>query len=386
MFKTEIQKELTEHIIPFWNQLADTEKGGFYGYLSNDLKLDKDAPKGVILHSRILWFYSNCYLVLKDKECLEKAKHAYEFLSTYCVDKENGGVYWMMNADGTVNDSMKHTYCQAFFIYAMSSYYDASKDENALKLALDVFRTVEDKCRDDVAYLEALSKTWELIENDALSENGLMADKTMNTTLHLIEAYTELYRVCKNQDVADCLKFQLEIMIDKIYDKENGKLLVFFDKYLNEIGDIYSYGHDIEATWLVDRACDVLGNAELSQKAADMNKVVVENIAQRAMNNGRLNNEVEKGVVNTWHIWWVQAEGVVGFYNAYQRYNNEKYLDIAHSLWNYIKTKIIDTREGGEWHSQLTDEDIPADFKPVVDPWKCPYHNGRMCLEIISRT
>ncbi len=386
MLSRDCKNELINHIIPFWNNLEDTENGGFYGFMGNDLKLDKNAEKGVILHSRILWFYSNCYLVLKDAACLRKAKHAFEFMSKYCVDREDGGVFWMMNADGTVSDSMKHTYCQAFFVYAMSSYYDASKDKEALKLAMEVFNVIESKCRDVVAYLEAFSKDWKLIPNDALSENGLMADKTMNTTLHLMEAYTELYRVSGDANVLKALRFQLEITFEKIYDKENGKLLVFFDKNLNEIGDIYSYGHDIEATWLIDRACDVIGDEHLSKRASEMNKVIVANIADRAMSNGRLNNEVEKGVVNKLHIWWVQAEGVVGFYNAYQRYDNAGYLEIARSLWQYIKDYVIDKREGGEWHSQLDDNNIPDTAKPVVDPWKCPYHNGRMCLEIISRT
>ena len=385
MLSRECKNELVNHIIPFWNKLEDKEKGGFYGYVGNDLTLDKDAPKGVILHSRILWFYSNCYLVLKDPECLSKARHAFNFMIKHCIDEKNGGVYWMLNADGSVNDSMKHTYCQAFFIYALSSYYDASKDKKALEIATRLFETVEKHCRDEVAYLEAFSEDWSIIPNDALSENGLMADKTMNTTLHLIEAYTELYRVDKNPAVLKALRFQTEIMLNKIYDPVRGQLMVFFDKDLNEIGDIYSYGHDIEATWLMDRACNVIGDEHLSKRVAEMNKVIVENIAKRAISHGRLNNEVEKGVINTWHIWWVQAEGVVGFYNAYQRYGDARYLDIARGLWKYITEHIIDKREGGEWHSQVDDTEVPSPDKPVVDPWKCPYHNGRMCLEIITR-
>ena len=153
MLLKECKKELTENIIPFWNNLKDDVNGGFYGYVSNDLVLDKNAPKGVILHSRILWFYSNCYLTLKDEKCLEMAKHAYDFLAKYAIDNENGGVYWMLNADGSVKDSMKHTYCQAFFVYAMSSYYDASKNEDALALAMDVYNAIEKRCRDEVAYL-----------------------------------------------------------------------------------------------------------------------------------------------------------------------------------------------------------------------------------------
>ncbi len=381
----EIRNELTNHIIPFWDSLEDKENGGFYGFMDNALKLDKNAEKGVILHSRILWFYSNCYLTLKDEKCLEKAKGCYEFMSKYCVDRDNGGVYWMMNADGSVKDDMKHTYCQAFFVYALSSYYDASKDESALKLAMEVFNTIEEKCTDDVAYLEAMSRTWEIVENDALSENGLMADKTMNTTLHLLEAYTELYRVSKDEKVLARLKFQTRIFLDKIFYKEDDRLLVFFDKNLDVIGDIHSYGHDIEATWLLDRACEVMGDDALTAEVSAMNEKIVANIKKLAYRDGSLLNERDKDEINTWRIWWVQAEAVVGFTNGYQKYNNPEYLETAKTIWNYIKNNIVDKREGGEWYSQLDANGVPADFKAVVDPWKCPYHNGRMCLEIINR-
>ena len=381
----EIRNELVNHIIPFWDSLEDKERGGFYGFMDNGLNLDKDGEKGVILHSRILWFYSNCYLTLKDEKCLEKAKGCYEFMSKYCVDRENGGVYWMMNADGSVKDDMKHTYCQAFFVYALSSYYDASGDKSALELAMDIFNTIEEKCTDDVAYLEAMSRTWELVENDALSENGLMADKTMNTTLHLLEAYTELYRVSKDEKVLSRLKFQTRIFLDKIFYEEDDRLLVFFDKNLDVIGDIHSYGHDIEATWLLDRACDVMNDKELTEKVSAMNERIVANIRKLAFKDGSLLNERDKTEINTWRIWWVQAEAVVGFLNGYQRYNNPEYLEISKTIWDYIKNNIVDKRKGGEWYSQLDENGIPADFKAVVDPWKCPYHNGRMCLEVISR-
>lgn len=386
MLAREAKKELTEHIIPFWNRLEDTEHGGFYGYMDYGLNLDKNAEKGVILHSRILWFYSNCFLVLKDGECLSRAKRCYEFMTKYCVDHEYGGVYWSVNADGSPKDEMKHTYCQAFFIYALASYYDASRDEEALRLALEMFETVEERCTDEVAYLEAMSRTWTLVENDALSENGLMADKTMNTTLHLLEAYTELYRVSGDERVADRLKFQLRLFLDKIYFKEDARLLVFFNRNLNVIGDIHSYGHDIEATWLLDRACEVLGDEAYVGEVSAMNRRIVAHIAEIAYKDGSLLNERDGTKINTWRIWWVQAEAVVGFLNAYRKYGNAAYLDIARSIWEYIKKRIIDRREGGEWFSQVDENGEPAGFKPTVDPWKCPYHNGRMCLEIIRRS
>lgn len=381
----EVKYELINHIIPFWNSMRDDERGGFYGFMSHDLKLDKNAPKGVILHSRILWFYSNCYLLLKDKQCLENARHCYEFMTKYCVDRENGGVYWLMNADGTISDSMKHTYCQAFFVYALASYYDASGDSGALKLAMEVFDTIEEKCTDDIAYLEAMSADWKLIPNDALSENGLMADKTMNTTLHLLEAYTELYRVHKDERVLSRIKFLIGLFLDKIFYAEEDRLLVFFDRELKVIGDIHSYGHDIEATWLLDRACEVIGDKELTEKVSAMNKRIVANIAKIAYENNSLNNERENEKINKIRVWWVQAEAVVGFLNGYQKYGIENYREMSENIWGYIKAELIDKREGGEWISQIEEDKRPTE-KPVVDPWKCPYHNGRMCLEVLKRS
>ena len=389
MMLEEIKNELTGHIIPFWNRLRDNENGGFKGYMDSDLNVDEKGEKGVILHSRILWFDSNAYMELKDAALLDNARHAYEFLTKYCVDKEYGGVYWSVNYDGSVKDDIKHTYCQAFFVYALASYYRASGDKEALKLAYEVFELIEEHSTDDVAYLEKLSRDWKTeLANDELSENGLMADKTMNTVLHLMEAYTELYLADRGTRVLERLKFQLEVTYDKIFDKQGSKLLVFFDRKLDVIGNVHSYGHDIEATWLIDRACEVIGDAVLTEKFAAMNSAIVANIAKVAYDepSGSLLNESDNGVVNTWRIWWVQAESVVGFLNAWQKgYGGEEYYKIAENVWNYIRESIVDKRGGGEWFSQVDAGGNYAKFKPTVDPWKCPYHNGRMCLEVIRR-
>ena len=195
MFQDEVRKELTEHIIPFWKGLRDEEYGGYYGYLSYELKLNKKAIKGCILNSRILWFFSNAYLLLGDESLLAEARHAYEFMTRFCLDREYGGIFWSLNYDGTVFDSTKHTYNQAFAIYALSSYYDASGDEEALKEAQALQKIIEEKCTDAIGYLEAFKADFSPESNEKLSENGVMAEKTMNTLLHVLEAYTELYRV-----------------------------------------------------------------------------------------------------------------------------------------------------------------------------------------------
>lgn len=293
----------------------------------------------------------------------------------------------MMNYDGTPSDDMKHSYCQAFFIYALASYYRACGDKNALDIAYKVFDLIENNHADDIAYREKLSRDLKNeLANDELSENGLMADKTMNTTLHLMEAYTELYLADKNEKVLERLKFQMNVTYDKIFDKNGDKLMVFFDKNMNEIGDVYSYGHDIEATWLIDRAADVIGDEEFAKKFRDMNSRIAAKIAKIAYDkdSGSLLNECDKGVVNRQRIWWVQAESVVGFLNAHQRGYGD-YLTLAENIWSFIRNNISDKRTGGEWQWSLDDNGKPDPKNNIVDPWKCPYHNGRMCLEVMSR-
>ncbi len=385
MLINECKQELTNHIIPFWNKLRDDEFGGFYGQMDNDLVLDKKGTKGVILNSRILWFYSSCYRTIGGEQNLSNAKHAFEFLRDKCVDRTNGGVYWMMNYDGTVNDGMKHTYNQAFAIYALSTYFLASGDKSALDLAFELFNTVEEKCTDDVAYMEAFSADWKLIDNDALSENGLMADKTMNTVLHLIEGYTVLFEASKDQRVGDRLRFLLDITRDKIFDSVNNKLLVFFDVNLNVIGDIYSYGHDIEATWLIDRACETLGEKDRIAEWQKINLRIAEKIYNVALENGAVNNERENTTISRKRVWWVQAESVVGFINAYQHCGDKKYLEAACTVWKWIRDVQIDKREGGEWWAEVDFSGKPMTDFTMVNEWKCPYHNGRMCMEIINR-
>lgn len=385
MLTNECRNELETHIAPFWCRLRDDENGGFFGQMDNDLNVNKNGTKGVILNSRILWFFSAAYDLLKKPEYLDNARHAYEFLRDRCIDRENGGVYWMMNHDGSVNDSMKHTYNQAFAIYALSEYYNASSDREALDLAFSLFDTVEEKCTDDIAYMEAFSSDWELIPNDALSENGLMADKTMNTVLHLIEGYTNLFRVSSDKRVEERLRFLLDLTDKKIYDTRNHKLLVFFDRNMDVIGDIHSYGHDIEATWLIDRACETLGDEDLVMHWREINMRIAEKIYNAALENGAVNNERENNVISRKRIWWVQAESVVGFINAYMHSGDRKYLDAAYSVWDWIKHRQIDSRSGSEWWAEVGFDGTPLTDVTMVNEWKCPYHNGRMCMEIIKR-
>lgn len=385
-FADDVKKHLTERIIPFWKSLRDEEYGGYYGWLGYDLVLDKKAVKGCILNSRILWFFSNAYLLLGEKSLLQEAEHGWNFLKDRCVDRENGGVYWSLSYDGKPEDTTKHTYNQAFAMYALSSYYDASGDREALELAWDLYHLIETRCRDEYGYLEAFNIRFEPEDNDKLSENGVMAEKTMNTLLHVFEAYTEFYRVTKAPEVEEKIKFMLDLVEKKIYNRDLGRQEVFFDRKWNSLIDLYSYGHDIETAWLVDRGLDILGDPVYKERLSPITKEITKNIYERAYIGHSLVNEAENGTVDTTRVWWVQAEAVVGFLNGWQRSpEHREYLEAAEDIWKYIKEKIVDHRAGSEWFWAVDQEGNPLD-KPVVEPWKCPYHNGRMCMEVIRRT
>ena len=220
---------------------------------------------------------------LKDPKLLDEAAHGYEFLKEYCIDREYGGIYWSMNYDGSPKDTTKHTYNQAFSIYALSAYYEASGDSEALDLALQLFHTIEEKCTDEGGYLEAFTREFKPESNDKLSENGVLAERTMNTLLHALEAYTELYKVSKDSKVKERLKWLLDVFADKVYNPELKRQEVFFDKDYNSLIDLYSYGHDIETSWLLDRATEVLGEAEYTEKITKITDILAEQIYELSL-------------------------------------------------------------------------------------------------------
>jgi len=386
MMHEEMYEHLTKKIIPFWKALKDDEFGGFYGCMDDALTVDKKAEKGCILNSRIMWFFSNAYITLKDESLKEYAQHAFDFMKKYCIDSKNGGVFWSLEYDGTPLDTTKHTYNQAFSIYALSTYYDAFKDEEALKLAHELSHIIETKCFDEYGYKEAQSITFEAASNEKLSENGVMADRTMNTLLHVFEAYSELYRVGHFPEIAQKLRWMLDLIADKIYNPVLKRQEVFFDNDMYSLIDLHSYGHDIETAWLIDRGLDILGDDVYKAKLAPICEALEDNIYRLAYNHHSLANECEKGVVNEWRIWWVQAEAVVGFYNAWQkRPDMVKFKEASEDIWGFIKEHVTDSRDGGEWFWRVDKYGTHDAEKPVVEPWKCPYHNGRMCMEIIRR-
>ena len=378
------QAMLNDTIIPFWLALRDEENGGFYGYMDYDLQLDEHAEKGCILNSRILWFFSAAALATGRADLRAAADHAYRFMTDHCVDRTNGGVYWSVTYDGKPLDTTKHTYNQAFAIYALSAYYRLTGNKQALALAENLFTAIETHCTDAGGYLEAFTVDWQPESNEKLSENGVLATRTMNTLLHVFEGYAGLYQAAPGEKVRAALLRILDIYAGKVYSPDLHRQLVFFDHEYNSLIDLYSYGHDIESSWLIDWGTGLLGNDALTKSVGAIDSDLAANVYKTAYTNHSLANECERGKVDTTRVWWVQAESVLGFVNEFSKNGDAKYAEAAADIYRFICDKMVDHRPGGEWFWQ-TDENGEPSHKPIVEPWKCPYHNGRMCLELMRR-
>lgn len=386
MNSKDFHTHLYNDLLPFWMKMRDDTNGGFYGFADSNGTPDPQSSKGVILQSRILWFFSSAYLLHNRSDILDYADHAYRFLSKCCYDDTCGGMYWSVEADGTPCEDMKHTYCQAFAIYALSAYYRASGSQAALELARSLYRTIEHQCRDNDGYLEAFARDFSLTGNDKLSENGVMADRTMNTLLHVLECYTELLKAEPSPEVAGSINKILNTFKRRIYNPDLKRCEVFFDINYNSIIDLESYGHDIEASWLIHRACEVLGDDEVTSAMMPVITGLAQGALEHAMDDktNAMNNECENGKVDHKKVWWVQAEAVTGFYNAYTLTGDPEYLKASEQIWDYIRNTVIDSKHG-EWIENIYDGEDAEEKQPLVHTWKCPYHNGRMCIEMMLR-
>lgn len=394
-WKTELRQHLTKDLIPFWKGMRDAENGGFYGYMDTKGRIDKKAEKGCILNSRILWFFSSACTLLGEKSLRPYMDQAYTFLKESFLDKENGGLYWSVTYDGKPADDTKHTYNQAFAIYGLCAYYENTKQLEALDLAGNLYELIEERMRDEGGYLEAFDVDFTPASNEKLSENGVEATRTMNTLLHVMEAYTELYRVTKNledyremrEKVAQNLREMFGIIEKKIYNPAKRRQEVFFDQDYHSLIDLYSYGHDIESAWLIQRGVEVLGEEESTASMMPLVQAMTEETYKQAYVHQSMPAECEKGVVDERRVWWVQAEAITGFYNGYQNWpERAEYAEAARSIWEFVKAYVMmPGKTPTEWYWYVDKDGKPALEEPIVEPWKCPYHNGRMCMEMIRR-
>ena len=422
ILKSEVLDVLENNILRFWlDKMQDKENGGFYGQMTGEGELVKTADKGGILNARILWSFSAAYRVLRKPEYLEAATRAKEYIIEHFIDEEFGGTYWSLDYKGNPKDTKKQFYAIGFMIYGLSEYARATGDHEALEYAIQLYECIEEHSLDKQynGYIEACTREWGEIADMRLSELDANFPKSQNTHLHIIEPYTNLFRALKELDAIEnatndyglkpyvgqfttvnisvdpdivirleaSLRNLINIFTDKILNPQTHHLDLFFDMdWKREAGALESYGHDIECSWLLHEAALVLGDDIVLKKVEPIVQMVAKASEKGLNEDGSMVHEanLDTGYIDTDRHWWVQAENVVGWINIYQYFGDEDALQKALNGWQYIKDNLID-REGGEWwwsrdpQRNINRKDDKAGF------WKCPYHNSRMCLEILER-
>ena len=388
--RQEMLSELTGNILPFWmERMKDTRNGGFLPGISGKGVEEETAGKGAILNARILWTFSAAYRVTGVKDYLDTATRAKREIIDRFYDRTFGGVYWSLDREGRPCDRKKQIYALGFAIYGLSEYARATGDSEALEYAVRLFHDIENHSfdHDRNGYLEAFAEDWSTIDDMRLSEKDLNECKTMNTHLHILEPYTALYRVWKDQELAKQLRNLIILFTEKILDRNSGHLQLFFDENWNSSHNIVSYGHDIEASWLLHEAAEVLGDPDMLSSVIPAVESIADAASEGYIPGGGMIYEFhgDTGAIDADRHWWVQAETVVGYFNLWQITGRTDALEKAGGCWDFIRRHIID-REGGEWFWSLRADGSVNTDDDKAGFWKCPYHNGRMCLEIIERT
>ncbi|MGL6313274.1 AGE family epimerase/isomerase [Vibrio sp. WXL103] len=387
--KQQVSDEVQDNILGYWLTMVDKSRGGFNCYASFEGEIDPNHQKSVLLHSRILWSFASAYNVFPRQEYLAAADHTFAFIEQFALDPQHGGVYWMLDCEGQIADSQKHVYNQSFAIYALSEYYKASHNQQALQLAISLFELIEKHGFDAhyQGYHEAFDRTWQPIENHLVcdTEEGVLAAKSMNTHLHILEAYANLHKVWPDKRLEQQITALLELFKSEIID-DSLHFGLFFTPDWQCVSHDVSYGHDIEGTWLLDDAADQINDRNLANSIYQLtSRMAAVTLEEGLDSDGAVFNELQSGrLLDSDRIWWVQAEAMVGFYNAFQKDFSPKFWQAANDCWRIITTNLID-KNNGEWHWKTNRSGSPYINEPKVEPWKCPYHNARACLEIYSR-
>lgn len=387
--RQEMEEELTANILPFWmNKMTDEANGGFYGRITGKEVLMPEAEKGAILNARILWTFSSAYRILKKEEYLVAATRAKRYLLDYFYDKEFGGIYWSLDYQGRPLDTKKQIYALGFALYGLSEYHRTTGDEEALDYAVRLFESIEKHSFDTAknGYCEALTREWGEMADMRLSDKDENERKTMNTHLHILEPYTNLYRVWKDERLEKQLRNLINLFTEKILNLRTGHLELFFNDDWVSKYRIVSYGHDIEASWLIHEAALVLGDKAVLTKVEPLVEYIAAAADEGLMPEGSMIYETfpDKGKTDTDRHWWVQAENVVGHVNLYQHFDDEVALQKAFRCWEFIKNNLVDA-VNGEWHWSVLADGTVNTTDDKAGFWKCPYHNGRMCMEVMER-
>ena len=378
------KEHLEKTIIPFWVSLKDEEYGGYYGKVGFDLTWYKKASKGSVQTSRILYFFSEAAMLLNREDCRRSADHAYQFLMHHCFDSEYGGLYWSLTYNGEIEDPVKSSFSFAYGILALTSYYRLTGKLEALQKAQELQELVELHFADEIGYKEVLSQDFKANPNDdtRFSKGNFGGEKTMNTMLHLLEAYHTLHQASPDAKLLQKIHMLCSLFATQVYDKERKALTIYFDGSLNKASDYRSFGHEIEASWMLS-SCAMGTHTEYLISLCD---TLVQQVYEHAYKYNSVVDETHNEKVQARRVHWVQAEAVLGFISAYERHPDKKeYLEAANGIWTFIQMHLVDQRSQSEWLYQVDEKGTVTEPHALVWSWKGPYNNGRMCMELIKR-
>ena len=383
-FLEEVRDVLTGNILPFWLALKDP-RGGFYGEMGADGTVRYDAPRGVILNARLIWSFASAYAALRKTEYLVAAVHARDWFLEHFCDHKYGGVYWSVTPEGERLDAKKQLYAQGFAIYGLSQLYKVTKDDEALKNAVNLYRVVETFFADagHGGYIEALARDFSPLEDMSLSAHDINADKTMNSHLHILEAYANLYQVWPDEG----LKARVEALLDLIGTRimaPDGHLQLYFRRDWSVLPGAVSYGHDIETSWLAMECAFALKDLDVVNRVRPWALALGRAGNEGLLPDGSLRYEfLPDGRRDDARQWWVQTEAVVGNLWLWKFHGDAAGADRAVACWNYIRDHLVDF-SGGEWWWAVREDGSIDRENPKAGFWKCPYHNTRMCLQALT--
>jgi len=387
-YRREMEQEL-EDILAYWMKFTiDKQNGGFVGKIDHNNKIYPDAPKGSVLNSRILWTFSAAHNLTGRQEYLAVAERAFQYFAQSFIDKEFGGIYWTVDYKGHPLDTKKQIYALSFAVYGLSEFYRASGNENALKTAIEIYNDIIKHSYDEKngGYIEALTRDWKEIGDLRLSAKDANEKKSMNTHLHVLEAFVNLHHVSPTELLKVQLHELIQLFTEHIISKKTNHLILFFDDEWNEKSQVISYGHDIEAGWLVQEVAEAIDDRLLLAKVKDRSLALTKAAEEGLDEDGGLWYEYDPEhdhLMKQKHSW-PQAEAMIGFFNAWQNTGDEKYLNQSMKSWEFVK-KYIHDKNGGEWYWGVNEDYSPMTTEDKVGIWKCPYHNSRACIEIIKR-
>jgi mannobiose 2-epimerase len=385
-FSASAEKELRGDILPFWMKFSrNPANGGFQGLVLADMKVRPDSPRGALLTSRILWTFSTAYRIYRDPAYLDMARYAYRDLVDHFVDREDGGLFWSISAEGAPLDAHKQIYGQVFGVYALAEYYRATREKAALDEAVALYRLVEAHARDPRygGYFDSLDRHW--ARQDGPRNLLGNAPKSQNSHIHILEAYTELLRVWPDAGLRDNQRALISLTLARIVDPRTHHLILFMKDDWTPVSEAVSYGHDIELSWLLVEAAAVVGDPELVAAVRPVSLDIARVTLAEGVDpdGGVISEGGPHGYTNTNKEWWEQAEAAVGFLNAYQLSGEGRYLEASRHSWDFIRNRFLD-REHGDWYNQLKRDGTPLPL-PKISIWKCPYHSSRCCFELIER-